>query len=501
MKFIDSILNRIAMYRLVVYGLASLAVAGILLAAIGRISLNPVSMTASLTLLLGACYFTEQQLSKIWQIPYNKDSWLITALIMFLIIRPPHSVIQGLVIATAGVIAISSKYLITWHGRHVFNPAALGAAYLSLGALQTTSWWVGNSTLWPLTLVIGLAIVRKIRRFPMVLTFVIVSMALQLVLIIHTHQSIHASMQNALIASPLIFLSTIMLSDPATMPPRRTQQIVFASIVAILYITAWKVGELYIYPEVALLIGTGFAFLISPKFKATLKLQEIHKISDQVYDFIFKPDKKFAFIPGQYMEWTLPDVAFDSRGNRRTFTIASSPTEDKVHLGVKFYNPSSTFKYTMSKLKPGDPIFASQLAGNFTLNNNEKNKLAFIAGGIGITPFRSMVKYITDKNIKCDITIIYIVSKPEELAYKEEFLAAKSIGVKLIPILSNGNQKVPGMISANLSSNLIEQTIPDYESRIFYISGPDAMVNSAKHLLRSMNLEIKNIKTDHFSGY
>jgi ferredoxin-NADP reductase len=93
------------------------------------------------------------------------------------------------------------------------------------------------------------------------------------------------------------------------------------------------------------------------------------------------PDRQFKFLPGQYMEWTLAGVPFDSRGNRRTLTIASSPTEREVHLGLKYYNPPSMYKYTFSKLKPGDWLYASQIAGNFTLNGNERKKLAFIAGG------------------------------------------------------------------------------------------------------------------------
>lgn len=501
MKLIDRFLNGITMYRLVVYGLGLIAVAGILLASYGRIALSPVSLLVSLALLSAACYVTDYILARVWRAPYNHESWLITALIIFLILRPPHTTIEAIVTFSAGVIAIASKYILTWKGKHMFNPAALAAAYMSLTTLQVTSWWVGNSTLWPLTLIVGLAVVRKIRRFPLVLTFVSVSLVLQFILIAHAHQSIHVAMQNALIASPLIFLSTIMLTEPATMPPRKNQQIIFGSMIAVLYIVAPKIGPLYVYPEVALLLGNIYAFVVAPKFRATLRLKEIQKISDQVYNFVFQPDKKFAFVPGQYMEWTLPNVPFDSRGNRRTFTIASSPSEDDIYLGVKFYNPTSAYKYVMSQLKPGDYMYGSQLAGNFTLNGNEAKKLAFIAGGIGITPFRSMVKYLSDHNIKSDITIIYIVSKPDELAYTKELLAARNIGVRLVPVLSNKAQQVSGMVQASLGANLISWAVPDYAERVFYISGPDAMVTSGKNILRDMGIGSSHIKTDHFSGY
>ena len=501
MKFIDDLLNRITMYRLVVYGLALESIVCAFLAGIGKLAIDPGSLVKSAAVLGLSCLISEVILAKIWRRPWNHESWLITSLILFLILRPPQTTAQAVALLLAGIVAVSSKYILAWHDKQLFNPAAFAAAFLSLTSLYPASWWVGNSRVWPLTLVVGLLIIRKIRRFQMVLTFALVSLAFQSLLILHHHQPLHSGLVHAAIASPLIFLSTIMLSEPATMPPRSDYRLVFAALVAIFYIGGWKVGPVYTYPEVALLVGNVFAFLVAPKFRLTLRLKAIRKISDQVYSYIFTPSKSFAFAPGQYMEWTLPNVAFDARGNRRTFTIASSPTEKEVILGVKFYNPSSAFKYAMSRLQPGDEIFASQLAGSFTLAGNEKKKLVFIAGGIGITPFRSMIKYLDDQSLSGDIILIYLVSKPEELAFKDELLEARRVGVKLVPVLSGSSKKVPGFVSANLSLKLVSWAAADYKERLFYISGPDAMVRSAKHLLLSMGVAHSHIKTDYFSGY
>jgi ferredoxin-NADP reductase len=81
----------------------------------------------------------------------------------------------------------------------------------------------------------------------------------------------------------------------------------------------------------------------------------------------------------------------DSRGNRRYFTIASAPADDTVRLGVRLAPNGSAFKRGLAQVQPGDEIVASQLAGNFTLPRNKQRKLAVIAGGTGITPFRSML--------------------------------------------------------------------------------------------------------------
>jgi ferredoxin-NADP reductase len=223
-----------------------------------------------------------------------------------------------------------------------------------------------------------------------------------------------------------------------------------------------------------------------------LRLKEIRQVSEQVYTYVFGASRRFAFLPGQYMEWTLAGVPFDSRGNRRTFTIASSPTEDEILVGVKFYEPSSTYKKTMRAMKPGDDVYVSQLAGNFTLPHDPGQKLAFIAGGIGITPFRSMAKYLIDKSEQRDIVLLYVVGKPEEAAYKDVFSAAAQYGLRTVILTGSGKA---------FDAATIQRHIPDSEDRTFMLSGPQGMVEDAKSHLKELGVGATNIKTDYFSGY
>lgn len=501
MNPIDAFLNRFTMYRLVVYVLGIYAALGILFAFMGRLSFSPTALVVSLGLILLPAYVVDRMFGRMFKVPTNMDSALITSLILFLIIQPADSVATGMALVLAGAAASASKFLLTWKGKHVFNPAAFGAALLSLSSLQAATWWIGSSLFWPFTAVLGLLVIRKVRRFPLVITFGIVSVVFQTFLFLHGQQDLGTSMKHALFASPIIFLASIMLTEPATMPPRRNLQMLFGAAVAVLYIGAWRIGPLVIYPEVALLLGNIFAFVISPKFKVRLELKEIQKVSDRVYSYVFRPDRRFSFLPGQYMEWTLAGVPYDNRGNRRTFTIASSPTEPEVHLGMKYYEPASMYKATFERLEPGDVIYGSQLAGNFTLKGSEGKKLAFIAGGIGITPFRSMIKYVTDKNISVDIVLLYAVGDPDEFAYVKQLKVARSVGVRTIPIVTKGGFSSPGIVSATLSPQLIHQLVPDYAERLFYVSGPNGMVDAAKSFLRDLGVRRTNIKTDHFAGY
>lgn len=502
MNAVDKFLNNITMYRLLVYSLGTLSALSVLFAFSGKLSFSPTSLVVSLGLVLISAYAADRALGKIFHVPTNMESALITSLILFLVVQPAHSVAGGLALVLAGAVSSASKFLIAWNGKHIFNPAAFAAALLSLTGLQATTWWIGSTIFAPFTLLLGLAIVRKIRRFPLLISFIIVSGVVQLMLFATQHQTdVGTIAKHAVLASPLIFLGTVMLTEPATMPPRRGLRIIFGALVALLYTTDWQLGPLVIYPEVALLLGNIFAFLVSPKSRIRLRLKEVRQISERVYDYVFQPDHRFTFLPGQYMEWTLAGVPYDARGNRRTFTIASSPTEQDVHIGVKFYEPASMYKTTFEQLQPGDEVYASQLAGNFTLKGNEHRKLAFIAGGIGITPFRSMVKYLTDRNITADITLLYAVSDPQEFAYATELKAAASVGVRTIPIVTDMSYQAAGVVTTQLTFNTLKQLVPDYDERLFYISGPNAMVDATKQELHSLGVGPTHIRTDHFSGY
>lgn len=501
MQLIDSFLNRITMYRLVVYVLAVYAGLSVVFAFLGKVPVSPTELVVSLLLLIVSAFVTDRAFGYYFKVPTNAESALITALILFLIIHPENTVVGGIALVVAGAVSSASKFLLTYQGKHIFNPAAFAAAVVTLTGLQATTWWIGSSMFWPVTLVLGLLVVRKIRRIPLFITFVVVGIILQLLLFLHAGKPFAVDMQHALLASPLIFLSTIMLTEPATMPPRRTQQIVFAAIVAFLYVTAWSIGPLTIYPEVALLLGNIYAFVVSPKLRLQLKLQEVQIISERVRNYVFSPNKAFSFLPGQYMDLTLAGVPYDARGNRRTFTIASSPEESTVQIGVKFYEPASAYKATLDALRPGDVVFASQLAGNFTIENTIHKKLVFIAGGIGITPFRSMVQSINLAEQSVNIVLLYVAREAAEFAYMDVFTAARSRGVKTLPIVTSSAANPKGTIHGKLSSELIARAVPDYAERIFYISGPDAMVDATTSYLVDLGIHRKQIKTDHFSGY
>jgi ferredoxin-NADP reductase len=152
-------------------------------------------------------------------------------------------------------------------------------------------------------------------------------------------------------------------------------------------------------------------------------------------------------------------------------------------------------------MKSGDTIVAGQLAGDFTLPKDPKQKLAFIAGGIGITPFRSMIKNLIDRGEKRDAILFYSNRSADEIAYRDVFDdAEQKIGMRTIYITTGAG--TPNADGGNrLTADTIKKEIPDYGERMFYLSGTHAMTNAFEKTLREMGVPRANIKTDFFPGF
>lgn len=502
LRLLDDLLNKITSYKLIVWGLRILAGISMVFSFLGLLPLSTKGLLISLGILSMVCYLTNLVLSRAWRVATNTESYAITLLILFFVLPPVETLIDGLVVMVAGIIAIASKFLIAYRGKHIFNPAAFALSAVGILALTGSAWWVGSDVLLPFTLVLGLLVVRKIRRFSLFFAFTLVSLAVLTATALMEGQSILGNLKYMFLASPLIFLGTIMLTEPATMPARRQQQINFGALVGLLYATTWDIGLLTIYPEVALIIGNLYAFYVNPRYRLRLKLKEVQQISDRVANYVFTPDRKAEFVPGQYMEFTLDHTKHDGRGNRRTFSIASSPTEQDVQLGVKFYEPSSRFKQALRAMKPGDEIFAGQIAGDFILPTDKREKLVFIAAGIGVTPFRSMLKHLLDTKEQRDIVMIYAVLNADEIAYEGVLAKAEMSGVRIIGLLRSDSPPSWWQGSlGRLDARFVAEQIPDYKDRKIYLSGPNGMVQNVRADLLSSGVSRRQIKTDYFTGY
>ncbi len=504
LNFVDNFLNKITMYRLVLYVLFCLILAAAILSIFHFLPFSPFALLYSTLVLLIVSWVTNSLFAYFFRVEANVESVFITALILALIITPPSagkylSILPFLFLAA--ILSQASKYILKFKHKHIFNPVAFAVALTSLTINQYASWWVGSASMLIFVGISGLLVIKKVRRFDAVAVFILA--ALITILAFTGLNNTGAQMTRAVINSPLIFFAAIMFTEPLTMPPSLSGRMAYGILVGLLFAPPFHLGSFYLSPELALLAGNIFSFLISPKGRLVLRLKEKRPAGEGVYEFVFESNRPLSFKAGQYMEWTLGHKNPDTRGNRRYFTLASSPTEKNTLLGVKFYEQPSSFKQSLLAMNPGDMITAGQLAGEFTLPSDAKQKLVFIAGGIGITPFRSMIKYLIDKNEKRPIIVLYSNRTAEEIAYKDILLEAeKFLNIKTINTLTEQNKIPEGWQGQKgyINGEMIAKEVPDYKERTFYISGSHAMVTSFKETLANLGISPGKIKTDFFPG-
>jgi glycine betaine catabolism B len=508
LNFIDNFLNKITMYRLVLYVLTIFIGFAAVLSLFGKVPYSFVYIIFSTVFITIVCQVTNIIFAKVFKVPANVESIYITAFILVLIISPLKSFTDAHYFSLAiwaSVLSMASKYIIAIHKKHIFNPAALAVAITAFFLNQSATWWIGTLYMMPIILIGGFLITRKIKRESMVYAFLLVSFFTIFAGHLETVSlfSFLSTANFTFIHYPTLFFAFIMLTEPLTSPPTENKQMAYGALVGLLFSPGVHVGSLYFTPELALVAGNIFSYFVSPKFRMVLTLKEKIQLSPDIYDFVFIPDKKMPFKPGQYLEWTLGHSPSDNRGNRRYFTIASSPAEPEIRMGLKFYENSSTFKKAIHELKPGDVLTASSLSGEFTLPKEKDKKLVLIAGGIGVTPYRSQIKYLLDTNEKRDVVILFSNKTPKDIVYKDVFEPAEKLGVRTLYVVNElaGIEQTPDMRVGFITADMIQKEIPDYKERYFYISGPHGMVTAFEKILKEMGIPKRQIKVDFFPGF
>ena len=502
-KTIDNWLNRITMYRLVLYYLIFLLGAAVVLSAAGILKYDVFGLLFSISFLVAVSWLVNWIFARTFKVAANVESVYISALILALIITPIKSFGDLWFLGWAAILAMASKYILAINRKHIFNPIALAVALTYYTLNQSASWWVANAAMLPFVLVGGMLVIRKLGRLDLVFSFLLSTIATSLVLSLVGGGNLINDMGKIVLLTPLFFFAFLILTEPLTTPPTHRSRIIYGVLVGFFFSPQVHFGSFYITPELAILMGNVYSYLVSPKTRLVLKLKERIRVAPDIYDFVFAHARSFAFAPGQYMEWTLGHHGPDARGNRRYFTLASAPTEKTLRLGVKFYPESSSYKKAMLNMKAGDEIVASQLAGDFTLPENPRQKLVFIAGGVGVTPFRSMIKYLLDTHRPRPITLFYANKFVDDILYKDVFDRAQhELGIQTIYTVTDA-RNLPASwtgFTGRITPQLIKSKLPDYRRCIFYISGPRSMVDSFKETLQQMHVPPSHIRIDFFSG-
>jgi len=214
---------------------------------------------------------------------------------------------------------------------------------------------------------------------------------------------------------------------------------------------------------------------------------DVIKRTPTVKSFRFKA-RDSEFKPGQFFF-----VTIDVGGEKRTkhFSFSNSPTE-KEYIEFTKRITESPFSKALDKIKKGDRARLKMPYGSFTFEGEYK-KIAFLSGGIGITPIRSMCKFAADKGLSADIVLLYSNRSEEEVIFKSDFDDMRAI---------NKNMRAVHVIGSRIDENLIKKEIPDFKERVFYTCGPPAMVEGMVSILKDkLGVDKNSVKTENFAGY
>jgi ferredoxin-NADP reductase len=223
-----------------------------------------------------------------------------------------------------------------------------------------------------------------------------------------------------------------------------------------------------------------------------MKFIEKKQETSEVTSFIFTPLEPLVWQPGQYLHYVLHHRPTDDRGSDRWFTVSSAPFENHVMVTTRYSSEKpSTFKEKLFTLQEGKNIEISFVQGDFTLDDPEKEHV-FIAGGIGVTPFRSILKQLDHDKKPINVTLLY-ANRDQDIVFKEEFEAI---------VANNPNFKIHYIFSPeHIDEKKIRELVPDIMKPIFYISGPEPMVDALGETLKKMGIAEDHIKQDWFPGY
>ncbi len=237
------------------------------------------------------------------------------------------------------------------------------------------------------------------------------------------------------------------------------------------------------------------------------KLEFIHKeqIAQDSWVLMFKKPDGFAYEPGQYIEVDLEHKNHDDRGIKRWFTLSSSPTEGDLMIATRFVEGRrSSFKDALFSLQPGQTIDAGQAEGSFIMPADTTKEIVWIAGGIGVTPFRSQTKFLLDnQEYSRKITLIYSNRTQADICFED--LWARAVdhmpGFKIVQTLVD---EIPGPWAGErgmIDEEMILRAVGNIENKDFYISGPEPMVDSFIPKLEAMGIDENKIHKDRFPNY
>ena len=234
------------------------------------------------------------------------------------------------------------------------------------------------------------------------------------------------------------------------------------------------------------------------------KLVRREEVAEDTMAFHLEKPPGFQFKPGQCADLTLlnpPET--DGEGNIRTFSFITPPYESELGFATRLRN--TAFKRVLRTVPIGTEIGLDGPMGSFTLHKNTAKPGVFLTGGIGITPFFSILRQVTKDELSYQLYLFYSNRRPEDAAFLDALgrLATGRPGIHFIPTMTNmaRSQKRWTGETGHITRDMLQKHLPSLQGSIYYIAGPPGMVAAMREMLQEAGVDEDDIRSEEFDGY
>ncbi len=227
-------------------------------------------------------------------------------------------------------------------------------------------------------------------------------------------------------------------------------------------------------------------------------------VAEGTMAFSFEKPAGFVFAPGQFVDLTLTEPSeTDAAGNTRAFSIASAPQEPTLMVATRLRD--TAFKRELQRMPIGSSVRMEGPFGKLVLHADQARPAVFLAGGIGITPFRSMVVGAALQRSPHPMVLFYSNRRPEDAPFLDELQALQQNNphyrfVGTMTELAKSSRPWQGE-TGYINAALLSKYLVNVEKPIYYVVGPPAMVSALRTMLKEAHIDESDIRTEKFAGY
>ena len=235
-----------------------------------------------------------------------------------------------------------------------------------------------------------------------------------------------------------------------------------------------------------------------------VKLKRREEVATGTTAFYFEKPEDFQFKAGQFLRFTSIDPPeTDAEGNRRSFSIASAPHENDLMIATRMRD--TAFKRVLKSMAPGSELEIKGPYGKMTLHEDQTRPAVFLTGGIGITPFRSIVLAASHAGLNHRLHLFYSNGRPDDAAFLRELAAIEQLNInyRFIPIITSANFTDPSWQGekGRIDAALLSRFLGEVTNPVYYIAGPEGLVTAIKITLGDAGVNEEDIRAEQFAGY